>query len=532
MSVTIVDNDGTGPSLTTIHECDAASIGTWDSVNTDLERESTGCLSLKLGTDSDGGTVDLTSVNMTGKRMWAWGLVNHALDTQANGGFAIQVTDTGGDGRRYHVGGKDNMGYQVLGWSCVVLDFDNYPAVYTDTPGDEPDKTAVQYVGLYVKALAKAYGVADNSYTDIWRYGTGYMVTAGGSGTDGTFKEIADEDIKTDDGYAWGITREIQTNVYGVQGMLGFGDTGTSDSYFLDDAGSVVVFEDHELGSGAYDVSLYGNSTGFNAFTLGEKPAGDGINGVTFISASEVSRCTFDFSDTDFNVVKLYGCTWQNCGTIIMPSGGSGKEVKTCTFTRCDRITVSSVPMQDCTFVAASGANALKGAVLMGLDHNMSDCIFIGNDKAVHINTSGTYTFDNLTFSGNTTDINNTSGGKVIINATNGANPSTYTGDVTILNSVDITVHVEDVNRTNIENAAVSIEEYGNPDNVIMNEFTDVDGDAEATYNYTSDLDILIKVRKSSSGATRYFPVRTTGSIGSTGFSLTVVLQADAIAAT
>ena len=533
MSVIIVDNNNTGPpNLTTIHECDATAsmTGDWASVNTDMEREETGCLGLKCDTSSIGGYCSLGSVDMRGQRVWMWGRVNHAIDTVANGGFAIHVQDLVTDGRRYHVGGSDNMGFQVLAWSCLVLDFDNYPTIYTDTPGDEPANYAIAQVGLYVKCTAKGYGTADNSFTDIWRYGTGYMITGGGSGTDGTFAEIATEDVKTSDGYAWGITRELQTNVYGVQGQLGFGASGTDDSYFKDAVGSVVVFEDHGLGSGAYKLALYG-STGTNAFILGEKPAGDGINGVTFLSASDVSRCLFDFTDSNFDFVKLYGCTWQNCGEIKFPAYDANKEEITCTFTKCDRVSANTATMQNCTFISASGTLAAAGgALLMPSGHNISDCTFINNVNAIEINTSGTYTFDNLTFSGNTVDINNTSGGAVIVNATNGSNPSTYSGDVTINNAVDVIVHVEDASKTNIENASVYIEEYGNPDNVLMNELTNADGDAEETFNYTGDTAISIRVRKSSSGSTRYYPVNTTGTITSTGFNLNVVLQRDTVA--
>ena len=65
----------------------------------------------------------------------------------------------------------------------------------------------------------------------------------------------------------------------------------------------------------------------------------------------------------------------------------------------------------------------------------------------------------------------------------------------------------------------------------LMNEYTDVDGIAQETYNYLEDIDITIKIRKSISGSTRYFPIRTAGEITSTGFTLSAVMAEDNIAA-
>lgn len=48
-----------------------------------------------------------------------------------------------------------------------------------------------------------------------------------------------------------------------------------------------------------------------------------------------------------------------------------------------------------------------------------------------------------------------------------------------------------------------------------------------STFNYLSDTDIYIRIRKSSPAATKYIPASTTGTIKSTGFSATITLTAD-----
>jgi hypothetical protein len=104
-------------------------------------------------------------------------------------------------------------------------------------------------------------------------------------------------------------------------------------------------------------------------------------------------------------------------------------------------------------------------------------------------------------------------------------------GSTTIVNSVYLRVYVKDEANAPISGASVAI--YKSSDNTqLMNETTDVNGLAEETFNYPgSDVPIYIRVRKSSPGSTRYTPVQTTGTITSTGFTLTVVLIADLVLA-
>ena len=60
-----------------------------------------------------------------------------------------------------------------------------------------------------------------------------------------------------------------------------------------------------------------------------------------------------------------------------------------------------------------------------------------------------------------------------------------------------------------------------------MNEDTDVNGLATEAFSFVSDTDIYFRVRKSSVGATRYFPVKGLGQITSSGFTVTVILYED-----
>ena len=151
-----------------------------------------------------------------------------------------------------------------------------------------------------------------------------------------------------------------------------------------------------------------------------------------------------------------------------------------------------------------------------------------------HPSSVGTpYGYTDMVFSGNTYDVNNTSGTAITINKSGTSNPSTYdTGQtsVTFTGSVPITVTVVNAAGTAITTAAVRIEEA---DGTLVAQ-GDVNGSGvySTTYGGSTPLAVTIKVRSSSSGETRYFPVRTSGTIASsTGLVTTVSMTADDIAA-
>jgi len=180
--------------------------------------------------------------------------------------------------------------------------------------------------------------------------------------------------------------------------------------------------------------------------------------------------------------------------------------------------------MENCNFVSADD----EALLLSSTSHNVDDCNFIGSPNAVRINTAGTYEFDNLKFSANTNDIDNTSGGTVIVDCINTSNPTTETGDTTINNTVVLTVQgvttgTEPTNyvRCHIMKASDST--------TLMNEEAQTsygsDGYYKATENYAypgSDVDVIVRARYKG-----YLPFETTGTITSTGLTVTAVWLPD-----
>lgn len=280
--------------------------------------------------------------------------------------------------------------------------------------------------------------------------------------------------------------------------------------------------------------------------------------------------------------LNLYDCKLSEMKNAVLASTST---LRGCTITNSGEITTNGATINNCTFqdvktaapISATYAMIIASATEMSTVTNSK---FINCNRAIKITTAGTYTFDNLTFSGNTYDIENSSAGLVTINATNGANPVTHIetggGSTTINNTKTLKATVVDKGTAPIETAQVAI--FKTSDNTqLMNQDTATitagsfvvnvkytivtvgttdftligaasntigvaftatgagSGTGTATngiasvsdFNYTIDTPIYIRVRKSSAGTTKYIPVSTTGTITSTGFTATITLTED-----
>lgn len=124
-------------------------------------------------------------------------------------------------------------------------------------------------------------------------------------------------------------------------------------------------------------------------------------------------------------------------------------------------------------------------------------------------------------------------GGALILNITNNGGTPTYRNalgcSTTINNAVSLQVVVKNSTGTAIQSARVAI--YKVSDNSeITNTLTNISGIVSSSYAYTVDEPIYIRVRKSSTGTTRYINNDSSGTILSTGFSATVNLLTDTTA--
>lgn len=129
-------------------------------------------------------------------------------------------------------------------------------------------------------------------------------------------------------------------------------------------------------------------------------------------------------------------------------------------------------------------------------------------------------------------DVYNNSGGAITINVINGGDtPSIRNSNgssTTINNAVVLRLTVKDEAGFIIQNARAAIYRTSD-DTELMNELTNASGIAETTYNYSEDTDIYIRVRKSSTGDTKYQIYSSSDTITPNGFSSTVTMTEDTV---
>ena len=119
----------------------------------------------------------------------------------------------------------------------------------------------------------------------------------------------------------------------------------------------------------------------------------------------------------------------------------------------------------------------------------------------------------------------------VTLTITNAASPSirsTGTGIVTISNDVTLTVTVIDEDGNAIVSAQTAIYKQSD-DTELMNQDTIAGGIAQATYNFDAVTPVYIRVRKSSTGTTRYENARASGTITADGLNSTITMTVEPI---
>lgn len=518
MAVTVTDN------RTIFNEADATTgwSGTPSLFTTDpAPVEATGCLGFIVSTATVDAYFTGTAVNLTNKLVYAWTLPRGAMDTVTNGGISIVLGD-GTNRVAFHLAGSDLASFRhddgPVFWQCHVLDTSNLPAARTVRAGTFAalNFAAITQIGVTFKTLAKALANLPNCFADIVRYGdptlnSGAMlnIIGGTSVAPGKFSEIAAADRTTTNQQAFGVVRQLGSSAFGLQGALRFGNaTGTASSWFQE-SNITVLFESRGLATSRYGIYLADNGVGTTTWRLGTKvgtgSSATGSNGCSFICPSGVGAVFDAATDTDVTDVFIYGSTFSGFNNGFKMRTGQefiGSRLVGCGTFETGGATIVNSEISSSTATAALVVNSVAQM------NAIVNTTFASNNRAIRITAAGTYTMDNLQFSGNTFDIENTSGGAVVINATNGTNVSTFIntagGSVTINNAKSFTIS-NITNNTEIrifrqsdlvelagaENVGSSPSGLNNlsvasdPDNV--GRYT-----ATYSYNYTGDIPIFV----------------------------------------
>jgi len=519
MAVTV-----TTKNYTYLDDCESLSpwSGLVDALVGDFYKEGSNCLGMELwgsGTNDHTltGSWDLSGIKHL--HLWWMTTVLNELDTDANGGFQIGMSDGSNTGFWKVSGSTTYPG----GWYNPVLDLSR--AVDS---GTKPSMSAITSI-IFRWVLTSNAKKVQSCWIDNIYCADGLIAYGDLSGSPFAFSDILSADQNTANG--WGMIRQIG-GVYFLVGSLTFGDDSGTNGCEFEDSSQVLIFENRPVNVSGYSIDIVGNSTGDTGFQLGDVAGGRGTQGCV-VRVQDVTQIPkFEFNATDVNVsgFRVYGTTLLDAAGVSFPTASVTREVLSSSFESCGEILPSTCKVQYCNIVSAND----RGIRISDADFDITDTTFISCPSGVHISISGAFDFDGLVFSDCGYDVENSTAGVVTVNnLPGGANASTYIntggGSTVIQTGVYITVNVKDADTDPIENAQVAV--YKSSDNTeLMNEDTTSLGVAQATYNYTGDTAVYIRVRKSSTGATKYIPVSTTGTITDTGLTVTVTLYEDTTA--
>lgn len=533
MAITVT----TDASFNLINTCEAATdwVGESPSDVADFFQEGTQCVGFTVrGNGNNDITLTVTEdlSGVTHLRCWYLTTVVTEMDIEANGGVQFFVSDGSNTGYWY-VSGRDTY---PGGWYPLVVNLANA----VDAGVKPTNMNAITSMGLRFVHAGNAKN-AQNTWVDHVYACNGLIAYGDIGGSPFDLDDILGEDENVNNG--WGMIRKIG-GVFFLNGSIQFGDSVGTNACDFQDTNQTVVFEDRPVSSSLYNWTIIDNGTGLTEFICGEKSGVTGISGVTIRLASTTQGAVYELiaTDSDLTDFALYGCTFNGASKISLPLDSANIEVLNCNFQLCGEIIPQTCVVTNCFIISATD----RGLRLNTTSHNVTDCTFIVCGHCLHIPLSENITIDGFLFIGSDGatlwDVDHSVTGHLTINAidSNISNafidhtsltgaPPWHTGSSSVNNSVNVNVTVLDESAAAIENAAVGVFQVGD-ETQVMNELTTAGGLATEVFNYTGHpTDILIRVRKSSTGSTRYFSLLTTAKISSAGLDLTATLIADGI---
>lgn len=468
--------------------------------------------------------------------MWVFFPTPGLGETQANGGFKIRIGTDLTNYREYMVSASDNLNGWYGDWKCFVVD-PNKPGTVTDT--GTFNIASVRYFGCYLDATNTAKG--DNLFIDQIAVGKGLRIT--GTSTTG-WKDIID--YCTDyPNRAWGMAQErdgiyyIYGNIY-IGGAVDGDGTANNQATSFSDSGRIIQFADTEyyystgwastMPTTANGIVVEDTASYATTFSDGVIVGTDNGRSGSSIIGNPNQNVSLDLygGNNAGSVTTLYGTAIKNCTGTISSGNDADHKFLGCSFLISSQFDPVGAPViRNCTFAETTDVDS---ALLWNESIDIQYCNFIANTLGAgieHPSAVGTpYSHVGLLFSGNTDDVLNSSGSAITIDNTGGANGSSSEGSaVTFQTAINLNITVQDDATDPIATAQVAIYKISDRTQ-LMNEDTNASGLATQSYSGGA-ADIEVRVRKSSTGATRYFPVSTLGTTGTSDFNLLVTLKED-----
>jgi hypothetical protein len=271
-------------------------------------------------------------------------------------------------------------------------------------------------------------GTASNNgeYT-LATVGTTTMTTTGGITTEGsvtssidayiTFEDIYAKDNNTTDDTWYASVTKNRDGVYEINYDLRIGDqSGAVNTYFRS-RNEQALFADQPLNTGTSQtlrLKTY-EDTGTTKFEFGNSSGtGDSRVGFAGTTVSETDTefdqdALIDLSNT-ITTCDVFGSTFLGIGSGLDFATSTSHHVTNTTFASCGPIDIGSVEARNLTFSGYSGTDGAlnwNGSIDIKNSSFLANLNSSGTSHAIYHDTQGTYTYNNLSFSGNDYDIEN-----------------------------------------------------------------------------------------------------------------------------
>ena len=472
---------------------------------------------------------------------WCFYAVGTNLNTYANNGWRFGIGQSTSNWSWWRIGGSDYGRNPYGGWVNVAIDPTDPNNLSTDIGSGTG--TTYQYYGNVPNTINEITK-GDPTAVDAIRTGRAEISM---TGTGVTFSELAEyndynaggtppgtSSTSVDSGrHRLGLFQETG-GTYLWKGLMSVGTSASSVTFT--DSNETIVIDD-----------CPNTYAGFNKIEFNNASSTVNWTNITFISTSTTTVSDAQIEVVDNGTINLTSCTFNGIGTTILLSNST---LTDCVFNQCGQLTVGSAEITGCTFNESTSASSLVAVAgdITGSGVYGNTFISDGSNHAINLGTissnPGALSWDNnlsgyAASDGSTGNeailVNYTdTGSNLVINVVGGDTPSvnnTGAGTVVVQQSVPINVTVVDGDNVAITTANVRVEET---DGTLVAQGAADGGTGSnvfsSSYGGTTPLTVRIKVRSSSTGETRYFPVRTGGVIeSSTGLNVTITMTVNNI---
>lgn len=413
------------------------------------------------------------------------------LGTVDQGGVYFYIVDGTGHWRAWMFDARgDERNVTTWTWSYIIDP--NSTSTMADESATPPDMTDIVSCGIGVHAVNGDVGHKLSRFYVV----EPWVVYGGDSATPASLLHLLDYQ---DGCFCKVLSQQGTSTMY--QGILQIGN-GVEATYNVE---SEVTYECMRTA----DFSI--PDIGFHA--------PDGVPGLIF---NLTASCVVDWTDviftaknpqrlefvTGLGTVFFSGCVFRRCDPAEIKDG---HVFDTCIFDKCGSIVSGSPDVQNCIFknsTNSGGTLKITSGLSTALD-GLTGSSFIDNANALEITQAGTYTLDDVQFSGNTVDIINSSGGNVIINLLNGSNPVTHTetaGGTTTLVTPALSITISNPNlvdgtRVRLYNVTQATE----IENVLVSGGSGYSYTAEVKAGGTLDTGDLVRMTSMYSSGTTYY---------------------------